>query len=136
MNVRYFIDHIAKQIAALHAAIDALEDRGDHIAPVVTVRAGQATQVSKQPCRLLSVGPARLILIDETDKFIAGDALGVGGPVAPAVRRIDGRAEPLPSKLRLLLALQLKVVEKLQEHDPGEEWQAIKIAIQAFVLSH
>ena len=42
----------------------------------------------------------------------------------------------LPGERRLLLALLLQVVEELQEHDPGEQRQAVEVAVQPLVLAH
>ena len=57
-------------------------------------------------------------------------------PIAPAVRRFDGGLELFPGELGLALALNFQVVEKFQEHDPGEHRQPVKVAIQPLVLAH
>ena len=44
--------------------------------------------------------------------------------------------ELLPAELRFLLALQLQVIEELQEHDPGEQRQPVEVAVQPLVLAH
>src|SRR5213078_4835446 len=40
------------------------------------------------------------------------------------------------SELGLTLALKLQVIEELQEHDPGEHRQAVKVVVQAFIFSY
>ena len=62
---------------------------------------------------------------------------GVGRPIAPAVGRLDGRlGTSCLASVGLLLALQLQVVEELQEHDPGEHRQPVEVAVQPLVLAH
>ena len=39
VNAADLVDDVAQQVAALHAVIDALEHRGDHVAPVVAIGA-------------------------------------------------------------------------------------------------
>ncbi len=41
-----------------------------------------------------------------------------------------------PASFGLLLALQLQVVEKLEEHDPRQQRQAVEVAVQPLVLPH
>lgn len=47
VDAGHFVHHIAQEVAALHAVIDALENGGDHVAPVVAVRAGELAQVGE-----------------------------------------------------------------------------------------
>lgn len=42
----------------------------------------------------------------------------------------------LSGELGITLALKFKVIEVIQEHDPGEHRQAVGIAIEHFVLAH
>ena len=83
-----------------------LEHGGDHVPPIVAVGAGQRAQIGEQTRPFLSIGPNGFVLVDEGEQLIAGDALRVGRPVAPAVGRLDGRPEFLPGKRRLLFPLQ------------------------------
>ena len=115
---------------------DAVEDGGDHVAAVVAVGTGEPAQVGEEAGTALAVGPGALLLVDEGEQFVAGDAVRAGGPVAPAVGRLDGRAELLAGERGLLLALQLQVVEELEKHDPGEHGQAVEVAVEALVLAH
>ena len=61
----------------------------------------------------------------------------VGRPVAPAVGRLDGRAEAsCPRSFASSSRDLLHVVQELQEHDPGEHRQAVEVAVEALVLAH
>ena len=91
------VDDVAQEVAAHHAVLDALEDGGDHVPAVVAVRAGQAAQVGEEPGAALAVGAGAFLLVDEGEQLIAGDALRVGGPVAPAVGRLDGGPKRFPA---------------------------------------
>ena len=130
------VDDVAQQVAADHAVLHAAKHRGDDIAPIVAVGAGERAQVAEQPRALLAVRQRAFLLVDEGQQFVAGDAVGLGGPIAPAVRRLDGRLELLPGEPGLPLALEFQVIEELQEHDPGEHRQAVQIAVQTLVLPH
>ena len=122
MDAVHLVDDVAQQVAALHAVVDAAEDGGDHVAAVVAVGAGELAQVGEEARTTGAVGPGALVLIDEGEQLVAGDAVGPRRPVAPAVGRFDGRPEQAPREGRLLLALPLQVVQELEEHDPGEQW--------------
>lgn len=56
----------------------------------------------------------------EGEKLVAGDAAGLGGPIAPAVRWFDGGIEFLAGQRGLLFVLKFQVIKEFQEHDPGE----------------
>ena len=107
MDAGDLVDDVAQQIAALHAVIDALEHGGDDVAPVVAVGAGERAQIGEQARPSLAVRPGSFVVVDEGEQFVAGDALRVGGPIAPAVGRLDGGLELLAGERRFLLALQL-----------------------------
>ena len=134
------VDDIAQEVAADHAVLHPAKDRGDDIAARVSgasrVGTGEGAQVAEQAGALLPVGQGTFLLVDEGEEFIAGDTVGLGGPVAPAVGRLDGGLEFLRGELGLALALEFQVIEELQEHDPGEHRQAVQITIQTFVFSH
>ncbi len=121
VDAAHLVEDVAQQIPALHPAIDALEDGGDHLAAVVAVGAGEAPQVGKQAGTAPAVRADSLVAVDKGQQLVAGDALRVGGPVAPAVGRLDGRAERLARERGLVVALRLQVVEELEEHDPGQQ---------------
>src|SRR5262245_24982594 len=129
MDASNLVDDIAQEIAALDPVVYALEHGGNHIAPVVAIGTGDRAQVPKQTRALLTSRPRRRFVVDEPQQFIAGNAVGLGGPIAPAVGRLDSGLELLSCKLRLLLPLDLQIVEELQEHNPGEKWQTIEVPI-------
>ena len=130
------VDHVAQEIAADHAVLDAGKDGGDHVAAVVAVGAGEPAKVGEKPRTARAVGPGALLLVDEGEQFVAGDSLGTGGPVTPAVGWFDGRSESLSGEGRLRLALEFQIVEELEKHDPGEHRQAVEVAVEALVLAH
>ena len=114
------VDHVPQQVAGDHAVGDAVEDGGDHVAATVAVGRLQDLEVGQQTRPTFAIGANRFVVVDEGDQFVAGDAIFVCGPIPPAVRRLDGRfvllaadagAFPRPSP----------VVEKLEEHDPGQQ---------------
>src|SRR3546814_8710864 len=129
MNARHLVDDVPQQIAALHAVIDAAKHRRNYVAAVVAVRAGKPPQISKKARSLLPVWTACLVLIDEGKKLIARNALRIGCPVAPTIRRLDCRAKLLTAELRLLLALLLKIIHEFMEHDPSEKRQPVEVAV-------
>ena len=75
--------------------MDALEDRGDHVAPVAAVGALRGAQIGEQPGATCCRRAARLVVVDEGDQLVAGDPVRSRRPVPPAVGRLDGRAEVL-----------------------------------------
>ncbi len=84
----------------------------------------------------LAVGADGFIVVDLADEIVAGDAVGLGGPVAPAVGRLDGGLEFVAGELGFGLALDFEIVEELEEHDPGQHRQAVEVAVEALVLAH
>ena len=136
MDAVQLVDDVAQEVTADHPVLHALEHGGDDIAPVVAVGAGEGAQVAEQAGALFAVGAGGFLVVDEGEQFVAGDAVGLGGPVAPAVRRFDGGLELLPGELGLALALEFQIIEEFQEHDPGEHRQAVEVAVEALVLAH
>src|ERR1043165_4167661 len=53
-----------------------------------------------------------------------------------AVGRFDGVTEAFAGQLRIGFADLLKIVQELEEHDPGEHGQTVKIAVEPFVFAH
>jgi hypothetical protein len=129
------VDDVAQQVAADHAVLHALEDVGDDLAlAALFALAGQAPQVGEQPLAACCRRRAPWLLIDEGQQFVAGDAVLAGGPVAPAVRRLDDGLVGLAVEFGLFLVDDFQVVEELQEHHPGEQWQAVHVAIEPLSL--
>ena len=67
MNPGDLVDDVAQQVTALHAVIDALEYRRDHVPAVIAVRAGEASQVCEQSRPFGAIGPRGLVLVDERE---------------------------------------------------------------------
>ena len=89
----------------------------------------------KKACTAFAVGPSGFLVVDKSEEFIAGDALRIGDPIAPAVGRFDPGLEFSPGELGVLLALKFQVIDELQEHDPSEHRQPVEVAIEAIVLA-
>lgn len=136
MNTADLIDNITQEVAALHAVIHSAKDSGNHVTAVVAIRAGQLTQVRKQPGALAAIGPDAFFVVNECEKFVTCDAIHSCGPIAPAVWRLNGWAELFSCQLRFFLALEFEVIEELEKHYPRQHRQAVKVTVQAFVLAH
>ena len=136
MDAVELVDDIAQQVAADHPVLHPAKHRGNHLTPIITVRTGQGAQVSEQAHAAFAVGSCGFLVVDEGEEFVAGDAVGLCGPIAPAVRSFDGGLELLRGELCLALALEFQVIEEFQEHDPREHRQAVQIPVQTFVFSH
>ena len=52
MDAVDFVDHVAEQITVDHPVDGALEDGGDHVAPVTAVGALQAAEIGEEACAL------------------------------------------------------------------------------------
>jgi len=65
-----------------------------------------------------------------------GDAIGLGGPITPAVTRFNGGLELFRNQTGFLFALQFEIIQKLEEHDPSEQRQAVQVSIEPLVLAH
>ena len=101
VDVADLVDHVAQQVAVDHPVDRASEHGGDDVAPVAAVGALQAAQVGEQPGAFLAVGPDGFFVVDEGDQLVAGDAVLLRRPVAPAVGRLDRRAEAFARHLAL-----------------------------------
>ena len=92
----FVFGEIALDAALLLAAEGRIGE--DHVHAVALADVGE-----------LAVGPGAFLLIDKGEQFVAGDAVGFGGPIAPAVGWFDGRIELLSGELGLALALKFQV---------------------------
>ena len=136
VNAVDLVDDVTQQIAADHAVLHTLEDVGDDFALAAFLAfARQCAQVGEQALPKAAVGAVRVLLANEGQQFVAGDAVFACGPVAPAVRRFDDGLVAFAVELGFLRVLEFKVVEELEEHHPGEQRQAIHVAIEALVLA-
>lgn len=136
MNPVELVDDIAQKVTTDHAVLHALKHSRNHLAPVITVGTRQRAQVTEQARAFLRTGQRGLLIVNEGEQFVAGNAIGLRRPIAPAVRRFDGGLELFPGELGLALALNFQVVQKFQEHDPGEHRQPVKVAIEPLVFAH
>jgi hypothetical protein len=100
------------------------------------VGALQTAQVSEQSGTLGAIGPYRFLVVYKANQLIARNPLRPGRPVAPAIRRFEGRAKAFARHLGFLLGDLLHVVEELEKHDPGEHGQAVQVAVEPLVLAH
>ena len=133
----HLVDHVAQQVPGDHVVRDTGEHGRDHLAPpAVAIAAAKSAQVGEQPRTLLSVREHGLFLVDERQKFRAGDAVFLGCPVAPSIRLVNGGSVLLAAQLRPRFLDLFHVVQELQKHDPGEHRQAAEVAGQALVLPH
>ena len=115
------VDHLADQGAGLHVVVGILEDLLDDEAARVVVRpVGEVLERLEE------------VVVDEVDQFLAGHALGVGGPGAPAQSLGDGGAVAVVEKLVFLLL----VVEDLEKDHPDHLRDALGVAVDAGVLAH
>jgi len=94
------------------------------------------TTLSEQSGTALSARQTRFILIDEGQKYVASNTLGICSPISPAVRRLYSRTKLLSPKLGLFLALQFKIIKKFEKHDPCKQGQAVEVAIEPLVFAH
>ena len=130
----HLVDDVAQQIAGDHAVDDALEDRGDDRRAgrrAVGRPAGRADRrTGPGPC--VPSGRVASSWLMKAISSGAGDAVLVGGPVPPAVGRLDGRPVLLAGRsLASALLDPLHVVQELEEHDPGEHGQAVEVAVES-----
>ena len=130
------VDDVAQQVAADHAVLHALEHVGDDFALATFFAfSGQAAQVGKQAHADVAIDALGGFLAYEGQQFVTRDAVLPCCPVTPAVGRFDDGLVALAVELGFLLMNRFKVVEKLQEHHPGEQGQAIHIAVEPLVLA-
>src|SRR4029453_19343973 len=83
-----------------------------------------------------AIGPSALVLMDEREELVSRDAVRPRRPVGPPVGRLDRRPEQAPREGGLLLTLPLQVIQELEEHDPGEQGEAVEVAVEAFIFAH
>ena len=102
MDAVNLVDNVPQQVTRSHAVIDALENRGDHVATIIAVRTRQAPKIGEETIALSSVWPDRFVLIDKGKKFVPCDSVRLSCPVPPTIRIFNrwpelaaGRAEEL-----------------------------------------
>ncbi len=99
------VDDLAHKLAGLHVVVGVLEDALHHAGAVgVSPGGGQFFERGKQ------------LGVDEGEQRVAGDAFGVGRPVAPLEFLRDGRAVVVLHHFQLLIL----VVDDLEEKHPAQ----------------
>ena len=114
------VDHLPHQVAGLHVVVGVLEDAADDVAAFVTRNRAQILEGREE------------LVVDEIQQLVAGHALGVGGPVAPAEGFGNGRAVVVVEQL----VLGFLVVVDLEEEHPDQLADALGVAIDADILAH
>ena len=85
MDAVHFVDDVTQEVTADHAVDGAFEDGGDDVAAVAAVRTLQATQVGEKTEAFFAVWTTGFIVVHELDQLVAGDAIGLSGPIAPTI---------------------------------------------------
>jgi hypothetical protein len=98
------VDDIAQEATALHAIVHAFEDGGNHVSAIVPVRNRKRPEITKEASALRAIRTGRLLVVNECQQFVAGDAVRFGRPIPPTVGWFGGRPEFLAGKLDLLLS--------------------------------
>lgn len=126
MDVVDLVEDVAQQVAVEHAVDRALENGADDVAAVAAVGAGERAQVGEQAGAFPAVGQwGVLLLVEEGDEGVAGDAVGFGRPVTPAVGRLEGGAVAFAGESGLGFADLILVVEEFEEQNPSEHGQPV-----------
>ncbi|MGA7415480.1 MAG: hypothetical protein WBW33_33725 [Bryobacteraceae bacterium] len=112
------VDDLPHELAGLHVVIGVLED--DAAAAGLLAGGGELLELREE------------LEVDEGEKLVAGDALGVGGPGAPAEGLGDGGAVVILHELQLLVL----VVDDLEEEHPAKLGNVLGVAIDAGILAH
>ena len=115
------VDDLAQQLAAFHVVVGVFKHAAHHIATGVALGVtAQAFEGDKE------------LVVHKVQQRIAGDALGIGGPVAPAHGFGQWAFEVVGGDLHLLF----KRIKHFEEQEPGELRDALRVAIHATVLAH
>ncbi len=137
MDAVDLVDDVAQKVAVDHTVDGSAKDSGDDVAPIVDIGSLQVTQVGKESRTACAIGSYGFFVVDEGNEVITCEhGVGVVGPIAPAVRRFDGRLEAFARDGGFILAELLHIVEEFEEEYPGEHGQAVKVSIEALVFAH
>src|SRR5690625_5730049 len=115
------VDHLPKQSARLHVAVGILEDAADHGGGIVALPAER---------QLLERG--KELVVHKAEEFVARHPFRVLRPVPPAQALRDGRAVVVLEEFTLVLA----GMEDLEEKQPAELAETLRIAVHPDVLAH
>ncbi len=136
MNAIDLVDDVTQQIAADHAVLHAAEDVGNNLAlTAFLAAAGHTAQVREQARAARAVGTVAFILVDESQQFVATEAVLAGGPITPAVGPVDDGMIGLTIQFGFFLIHHFEVVEELEKHHPGEQGETVHIAVQPLVFA-
>jgi hypothetical protein len=114
------VDDLAELLAAAHEVVAAIEDLADNAGATILLGDLQVLQPGKER------------VVDEVQQGVAGNALGIGGPVAPFQVFRNGRFVMGIGELPLGF---LGIID-FQEKHPGELLDALVVAAAAFVFAH
>jgi hypothetical protein len=117
------VDDLPHLVAGLHVVVRAVEDLTDKHCTLRRVRGFELAEVGEE-----AVGG----VVDEEDEFIAGDALGIGGPVPPLELLRDNGLVAVAEEFEFLVF----IVQDFQEEHPAELLQPLGIARDSTVLPH
>ena len=115
------VDHLPQQLPALHEVVGVLEHAAHHPAARVAHRVGREVLQLREE-----------LVVHEVEQRVAGDALGVSGPVPPAQVLGDGAAVVVAGEFELFL----QRIEHLKEQQPHHLLDALRIAVDAGILAH
>ncbi len=137
VNAIDFGNHVAQQVAVEHPVDRAPKHPRHHRAPVVFIFDGQPAQVGEQPGATFTIGPNGFVVVDERDQVRAGQAAFIGSPIAPAIGKLDqGLKGFVRLENRLVFPVAFGIVQKLEEHDPGQHRQPVEVAVKPLILPH
>ena len=115
------VDHLAQQVAAFHVVVGVFKHAAHHVAARVALRVGaQALEGGEE------------LLVHKVEQGVAGHALGIGRPVAPAQVLGHGALVVVAGEFEFFF----QRVKHLEEQQPGELADALGVAIDAAVLAH
>ena len=115
------VDHLAQQVAAFHVVVGVFKHAAHHVAARVAHGVGaEAFEGGKE------------LVVYKVEQRVAGHALGVGRPVAPAHGFGDGALVVVAGEFELFF----ERIKHLEEQQPGELADALGVAIDARVLAH
>ena len=132
-----FVDDVAQKVAVDHTVDGSAKDSGDDVAPIVDIGSLQVTQVGKESRTACAIGSYGFFVVDEGDEVVACEhGVRVVGPIAPAVWWFDSWLKAFACDGGIVLTQLLHIVEEFEEEYPGEHGQAVKVAVESFVLTH
>jgi hypothetical protein len=114
------VDDLPHQLTRLHVVVRVLENVADDPAAVAGAVDRQFLEHREQ------------FVVDERHQTVAGQPFGIRGPCAP-LQRLRNRRLVLPGDELELLVL---VIDDLQEEQPAQLGNALRVTVDAGVLAH